>query len=337
MQVLFQKGLPMNKLPSYFTLLAITLVAYFIEHQLPLVGSSISAILLGTIVAHSPIRSTLDTSLIKSTSGSLLKVAIVFFGVNLSFSTLSGIGFQSLIVTLPLMAIAFATAFLVGEWFRIPLNTRLLIGAGTAICGGSAIAATAPIVEAEDDDIAFSIATIFIFNLAALFVFPVVGQWLGYSDMQFGIFAGTAINDTSSVVAAGFAFSEEAGSIATVVKLVRTLMIVPMCLLLIYHRYRAVRSAQTPSLRDVKRIIPQFIVWFVVAVIIATIVKLPSMWISHIKFISRFMMTMALAAVGLSLNFKQLRTAGATSILLGGITWFAVIVGSITFIALFFT
>lgn len=323
---------------NYLILVGVTALAYVIGQQFPLVGSSLSAILIGALVAHSPLRTHLQLNGFKRISSQLLKYGIIVLGLTLSFTTLSGIGSQALVVILPVIAISFLTAITIGHLLHVKMDSRLLVGVGTAICGGSAIAAAAPIIEAEEDDIAFAIATIFLFNIMALFVFPVVGAWLGYNDVQFGVFAGSAINDTSSVVAAGFAFSEQAGEIATVVKLVRTLMIVPACIGLILFRYRTLHqtSGNKLSLEQVRSIVPQFVIWFILAVIVATFVPIPTDVTHGLKQVARIMMTMALAAVGLSLNFKQLRTAGLPAILLGGITWLAVILISIVMINVFF-
>ncbi|MCW6680240.1 putative sulfate exporter family transporter [Aerococcaceae bacterium NML130460] len=322
---------------NYLTLALVTALAYFIGQQFPLIGSSLSAILIGAIVAHSPLHTQLHLPQFKKISSTLLKYGIIVLGLTLSFATLSGIGVRSLLVTLPVIVGSFLTAIGVGRLLHVKMNGRLLVGVGTAICGGSAIAAAAPVIEAEEDEIAFAIATIFLFNMMALVVFPVVGAWLGYDDLAFGVFAGSAINDTSSVVAAGFAFSEQAGEIATVVKLVRTLMIVPACLALIGYRYYHLRQEGNPiTLRQVRNIVPQFVIWFILAVIIATFVPIPTALTYLLKQIARILMTMALAAVGLSMNFKQLRTAGLPAILLGGITWLAVILVSIVLIAIFF-
>lgn len=143
---------------------------------------------------------------------------------------------QSLAVMLCTIAASLLTALLMGRVLKVPSNTATLIGVGTSICGGSAIAATAPVIDADDREVAYSISTIFLFNILAVFLFPALGRILHMTDTGFGIWAGTAINDTSSVVAAGFAFSDAAGELATIVKLTRTLMIIPITLALTLYR-----------------------------------------------------------------------------------------------------
>ena len=137
---------------------------------------------------------------------------------------------------------AFGTAYLVGRALGLDKNTKILIGVGTSICGGSAIAATAPVIEADDKEVAFAISTIFLFNIIAVFVFPALGHLFKMSEDQFGLWAGTAINDTSSVVAAAFSYSDQAGRYATIVKLTRTLMIIPITLVLAFTRRHGVEK-----------------------------------------------------------------------------------------------
>lgn len=153
-------------------------------------------------------------------------------GFSLSIQDIGTTGLSSLSVTLITIAVAFISAFLMGKWLKIPLNTKTLIAVGTAICGGSAIAAVSPIIEAEEDEVALSISTIFLFNVVAVFLFPFLGHLMNLSDAGFGLWAGTAINDTSSVVAAGYSYSETAGDYATIVKLTRATLIIPVSLII---------------------------------------------------------------------------------------------------------
>ncbi|WP_124057912.1 YeiH family protein [Vaginisenegalia massiliensis] len=328
----------MNRIRLYLPLIVVTLTAYLLAWLIPFLESQITAILLGMALASSSLGTSIHKPTMKRAGSNFLKYGIVLLGFTLSFQALTGVGLASLRVTLVCILAAFATAFLAGRRLGVAPKTQALIGMGTAICGGSAIAAAAPIVEAEEDDIAFAIATIFLYNTLALLVFPLLGQIIGFSDLQFGVFAGSAINDTSSVVAAGFGFSDAAGSFATVVKLVRTLMIVPVCLALIIRKMQAEKMASTQSLKlsDITRIIPQFVLWFMAAIVFASLFPLP-VEITHLcKQVSRIIMTMALAGVGLTVNFAQIKKAGARPLILGGLTWAAVIATSLAMIAIFY-
>ena len=329
--------MPLNssKRGAYLLISAITALAYLIEYLVPALGSSISALVIGMVAGYYLTPPTHA----KKISSNLLKYGIILLGFGLSFAKLQSVGLKVYLVLIPIVLGAFIISYLAGNWLKIPTKSRLLIGIGTAICGGSAIAAASPIIEAEDNEIAFSITTIFIYNMLALFIFPILGFTLGYNDTTFGLFAGSAINDTSSVVAAGFAFSDAAGTLATIVKMARTLLIVPACIALIYTRYLHTKQHDATAkldLHQIKKIFPTFILWFLVAVFITSVVPLGSDILHWLKLGARITMTAALAGVGLSVDLRQLRTAGVQSLLLGGITWSAVILISIVCIHLFY-
>lgn len=310
---------------AYGLLLVITLLAYLIGNQFPIIGHSFAAIVLGMIVANTALRGLYDAKNIKKVSSMMLKFGVVLLGFTLSLDMLSSVTLNAIPVILLVILIAFATAFFVGKKLGISVNARWLIGAGTAICGGSAIAAVAPIVEADEDDLTYAISTIFIYNLLALVLFPLLGQLFGLSTIQYGVFAGTAINDTSSVVAAGYQHSQLAGDTATLVKMMRTLMIVPVSLAAIYSNYRQT-DKQSFSL---KKIFPTFILFFIVAIVLANVFNLPAAFTTGIKSLSRLALTAALAAVGMSVSFGDLMKAGFKTIVLGGVTWLIVIISSL--------
>ena len=221
---------------------------------------------------------------------------------------------------------AFLTAYLVGRRMNVPRDTSILIGVGTAICGGSAIAATAPIIKAKDKDVAYSISTIFLFNVIAVFLFPLIGHLLKLTDTGFGLWAGTAINDTSSVVAAAFSWSDKAGNLATIVKLTRTLMIIPVTLGLAIITSN--KAAEKSSFRFLK-IFPWFVAGFVVASVFRTFLPLPDTLCSFLAQAGKFMIIMAMSAIGLNTNIKQLIGNGLKPIVLGLSCWVAVAVISL--------
>ncbi|MBF6625333.1 putative sulfate exporter family transporter [Aerococcaceae bacterium zg-BR9] len=306
-----------SKYFSALTLGIITLVAYGLGLLLPIIGPSMLAMITGIIVTHSPLGAHLDLAYIKKSSGKLLKISIVLLGFTLSlrsFILLGGETLSMIILTVPL---ALVVAWLLGKKMQASQNIRLLVGIGTAICGGSAIASAAPILEADDEDIALSLSTIFFFNLLGLFIFPVIGRWLQLSSADFGLWAGTAINDTSSVVAAGFTYSEQAGEVATVVKLVRTLMIIPTCLSFIFFRLKN----QPFQWKTVRKIIPTFIIWFIIAILIRATNLLPDILIQWLKLGAKVLMTAALAGIGLTTHLRQLFQSARKPLLIGGLTW----------------
>ncbi|MBA1335542.1 MAG: putative membrane protein YeiH [Firmicutes bacterium] len=209
----------------------------------------------------------------------------------------------------------------------VPPKLKSLIGVGTAICGGSAIAAVSPIIEAEEMEIAYSISTIFLFNIIAVLIFPPLGHILGLSDHGFGLWAGTAVNDTSSVVAAGYAFSNAAGAYATIVKLTRTTMIIPISLFFAFIvTFQKKKEAQSDCKvnYNLKKIFPWFILWFLIASLLNTMGFFPEQTIKLVTMVGRFMIVMALSAIGLSADFRKMLKTGVKPIFLGLFVWFTV-------------
>ena len=189
-----------------------------------------------------------------------------------------------------------------------------------AIGGGSAIAAIAPVIEADDMDIAYGMSATFLFDTVMIVVFPLLGRWLGLSDAAFGLWAGTAVNDTSSVVATGYAFSEAAGDFATMVKLTRTLAIIPAVLVFaaINLHLKKKESAQANGVKvRIRSIFPWFILAFLAMSLLTSLGLLPAGLVSGLKTISKFLMVAALAAIGLNTNFKSLCRSGAKPMLHG--------------------
>lgn len=216
-------------------------------------------------------------------------------------------------------------------WEKLGLNWKLsnLISAGTGICGGSAIAAIAPVIEAEDEDIAYAMSATFLFDVLMIVLFPIMGKALGLTDMAYGLWAGTAVNDTSSVVAAGYAFSEAAGDFATMVKLTRTLAIIPTVIVFsLIHAHVKKRDGLTPANESLKltQIIPWFILLFIGMAILNSTGIIP-VGVSHLlKKISKFLMVCALASIGLNTKFKSMIKTGLNPFLHGFIISLLVVV-----------
>ena len=208
-------------LPGFFLVIAIAIPAWIAGTFVPLIGGPVFGILLGMLLAFWKRPKAFDAG-IKFSAKKILQGAIILLGFEMNLHHVFTVGSQSLLIMVFTLSAAFITAWLVGRYLQLAGNTSILIGVGTAICGGSAIAATAPVISANDKEVAYSISTIFLFNIAAVFIFPFAGHLMGMSDIGFGMWAGTAINDTSSVVAAGYSYSTAAGNFATIVKLTRT-------------------------------------------------------------------------------------------------------------------
>lgn len=314
-------------LPGIGFAFVLAAVATVLGNLFPLIGSSVFAILLGILANNLfHIKKTYHAGLAYS-GKKLLQYSIILLGFSMSIGRVSATGISSLKISILTILIAFISAYVVGRLLGVGKVLTTLIGFGTAICGGSAIAAASPILEAKDEEIALSISTIFFFNILAVFIFPFLGHLMHMNDATFGTWAGTAINDTSSVVAAGYTYSQSAGDLATIVKLSRALMIVPACLIFAVVRY--VRSKSSHQKVNLKKIFPWFILWFVMASIVTSVGIFPSSLVPATKFLSQWLMAMALAGIGARVSFGQFRKAGAAPLLTGAFAWFAVAVSSL--------
>ena len=296
---------------------AIAFVAWLLAKVIPLLGAPVIAILIG--LAVSAVRRPTDRAApgISFASSVLLQLAIVLLGTTLALGQILRVGAKSLPVMLGTLAVALAGAVVIGRLLAVSPRLRALIGVGTGICGASAIAAIAGIVEATSAEIAYAISTIFVFNLVAVVLFPPLGRLFHLSQHGFGLWAGTAVNDTSSVVAAAFAFGHAAGSQAVVVKLTRTTLIVPIVLGLSVLRARG--SARRPH-----PLVPRFLVLFVLASVLNTVGLIGADARRTLSDAALALITTALAGVGLSADIGLMRRTGLRPLVLGAILWVSV-------------
>jgi uncharacterized integral membrane protein (TIGR00698 family) len=314
--------------PGLFLASAIALAALVLGHAIPIIGGPVIGIVLGIAV-----RSTLSPGVrfelgIKFASKQVLQWSIIALGAGLSLSQVARTGATSLGVTAVTITAAGLSAWGLGRLLQLQGRLNLLIGVGTAICGGSAIAAVTPIIKPDEHETAFAISTIFLFNVVAVLLFPLLGHVLHLSDLGFGMWAGTAINDTSSVVAAGYSYSKAAGDYATIVKLTRATLIIPICLILAgIAAYRAKRNGSGNF--SLARIFPWFILWFVVASALRTAGLIPSALQPVIHQAAEFMIIVALTSIGLSSDLRRMAATGVRPILLGLGVWVAVSVSSL--------
>ncbi len=327
------------------TCFIIAVPAWLLGKAIPIIGGPVFGILFGMLLAFAKRPEKLEVG-IKYTSKAILQYSIILLGFEMNLCNVIKVGGQSLLVMVFTLSSSFITAYLVGKAMKIDGKTTTLIGVGTSICGGSAIAATAPVIQAKDEDVARAISTIFLFNIIAVFIFPPLGHMLGLSDTGFGMWAGTAINDTSSVVAAGASWSSAAGNntalaFATIVKLTRTLMIVPITLVLAIYTTRKIRreniaggsvhsvSEEKGNNYSIAKIFPWFVLGFVLTAILNTFLPIPDTVSSGLVQVGKFMIVMAMTAIGLNTNLKKLLTNGLKPICLGLCCWFVVAVVSL--------
>lgn len=310
----------------------IAVVASGLGAYFPIIGGPVFGIVLGIIINNRWGKPAQTLKGIQFTSKKILQWAIIVLGAGLSFSQVWKTGTDSFSVMIFTLSAAFLAAYGFGKWMGVPVRLISLIGVGTAICGGSAIAAISPIIEAEEMEVAYSISTVFLFNIVAVLIFPPLGHLLGFSAQAFGLWAGTAINDTSSVVAAGYAFSPSAGAYATIVKLTRTTMIIPISMVfaLIMALIKKKEARKDDGVHySLKKIFPWFILWFLVASLLNTMGIFQGQTVVVLNALGRFMIVMALAAIGLSADFKKMLKTGIKPLLLGLIVWFVVAMVSI--------
>ena len=323
-------------LPGVALALAIAAAARLLEYAenaagLHIIGASVIALFIGMAVNAWRKPSGATAPGIRFTSKKILKFAIILLGASLNIRTVLTVGKFSLLVMIFTLATCFGLGAMIGKALGLNWKTSSLINAGTGICGGSAIAAIAPVIEATDMDIAYGLSATFLFDTIMVVVFPLLGRWLGLSDAAFGLWAGTAVNDTSSVVATGYAFSEAAGDFATMVKLTRTLSIIPAVLAFAAISLHLKRKEQSGGAVKVslKAIFPWFILGFLAMSGLTSLGLIPAAAAAVMKRVSKFLMVAALAAIGLNTDFKALCRSGAKPMLHGFIVSLLVVLVAI--------
>ena len=318
---------------------AIAVPCWFLGKLWPVIGGPVFAILAGMILTLLIKNKGPAAAGIAFTGKKILQLAVILLGFGLDLSTIAQTGAQSLPIILSTITTALVVAYLLHKALRVPGKISTLIGVGSSICGGSAIAAAAPVIGADEGEIAQSISVIFLFNVAAALIFPTLGAALGLTDAGFGLFAGTAVNDTSSVTAAAAAWDgmhpgANTLDTATIVKLTRTLAIIPITLGLALFRMRKEKSGKETAFR-LKQVFPMFILYFILASLVTTLVNAlypagsPAMAaagsvFAFLKEASKFFIIMAMGAIGLNTNIVKLVKSGAKPILLGFCCWVAI-------------
>lgn len=300
----------------------VSVLAIMIEKLIPgdILGASIIALFLGTII-NSFFHPDWIKPALKFTSKKVLKLSIILLGASLSVSTIMSVGKMTFFVMLFTFAMCFGGGYFVRKLFGLNWKLSNLISAGTGICGGSAIAAIAPVIDADDKDIAFALSSTFIFDMVMVALYPIMGKLLGMSDIAYGIWAGTSVNDTASVVASGYAFSELAGDFATMVKLTRTIAIIPTVLVFAYIgtriKQKELKSKNSDKKVNIIKIIPWFIGGFLILAILNSIGFIPVRISEILKGISKFLMVTALAAIGLGTSISDFKKAGLSPMFYG--------------------
>ena len=325
-------------LPGLGLTAVIAAVATVLGRLVPMIGGPVIGILLG-IGAAATVPRLHDARWspgVASAAGPVLQCSIVVLGTGFALSMVLHVGARSLPVMVGSLLVSLVGARIVGRWLGVDRDTRTLIGIGTGICGASAIAAATAVLKPKQADVGYAIGTIFLFNIAAVLLFPPIGHLLGMTGASFGLWRGTAVNDMSSVVASAVSFGDGAGPTAVVVKLTRSLMIIPIVMtlaLLVSRRERADKgkadereAGQLWMARSLpwNRLVPLFLIGFVVAAAVNTIGWVPKGWHPTLSTLGTFLITVALSGIGLTIRPSEMRAAGHRPLLLGGILWIGV-------------
>lgn len=346
-------------LPGLYVVAAVAIVSRYLHSLIPApamaraVSEVFIAVLLGLHLRNAIHLGPRFDPGIRFALQRILRLGIILLGLRLSIQDVVRTGLASLLLILACVVTAFGLAYLFGRLFRIPRRLTLLIGVGCAICGNTAIIATAPVIEAHDEDVSFAVATITLFGTLAVLLYPTVGYFIGLTDNQFGLWAGTAILDTSQVVAAGAAFSQPALDVATVVKLVRNTLLAPVVLLIGLLYAGAQRRRDPAATRaTVAKAVPWFVLGFLAMVVVRSVgvamgwlpadVSQPGDLTAGATFlraaeeISKFAILMALSAIGLNTDLGAVRRTGGKPVALGFAAAGVLAVVSLVLISLFY-
>lgn len=326
--------------PGYILCTILAIPSWLLGKTYPIIGGPMIAILTGMIIALLIKNKSRYEPGIKVISKSILQLAVILLGFGLNLTVILETGKQSLPIIISTITTSLVIAYVMHRVMHIPSNVSTLIGIGSSICGGSAIAATAPVIHADEDEVAQAISVIFFFNLIAAVLFPIMGTWLGFSHTSgeaFGIFSGTAINDTSSVTAASSCWDSmyHLGSAtldkAVTVKLTRTLAIIPITLTLAFIRCKKEKYTNNKKF-SVKNVFPVFIIYFLLASVITTLAMnsgVPSYIFAPFKELSKFFIIMAMAAIGLNTDLIKLVKNSGKPIILGLCCWIGITIVSL--------
>ncbi|MBS1673494.1 MAG: putative sulfate exporter family transporter [Actinobacteria bacterium] len=321
-------------LPGLALTVPIAIVATVIGAFVPVLGSALPAIVIGVVIAVIRRPGARLKPGVEYSGKFLLQLAVVLLGAQLSVDAILRVGAESLPIMLATLTVCLLGTWLIGRALQVAPRLRTLIGVGTGICGASAIAAVSPVIGALSAEVSYAVSTIFLFNVLAVVLFPLLGHALGMDPHTFGLLAGTAVNDTSSVVATASVFGAAALGYAVVVKLVRTLMIIPISIGLSVIEARRNAEGRRLTLRGVAKLVPWFLIGFLVVAVIGSFGVIPPGPREAMVHASGFLIATAMAGIGLSTDVAALRRAGWRPLLLGAILWILVTATALAVIAL---
>lgn len=315
--------------PGLAASVALAIIASRLGGNISWLGGAGLGILSGVVIASIiPLPARLKPGF-TAAGKQVLQCSVILLGAGLNLAVVWRTGLETLGLMLVTISVVFIAAYFLGKILKVPANNRDLIASGTAICGGSAIAAVAPVIGAADEEISYSISVVFLFNLAAVVIFPALGHLFDLDAQTFGVWAGTAVNDTSSVLATALAFDDASVPTATLVKMTRTVMIVPMAL--IFSFVAAGRAAKTNGQAggfSFVKVFPWFVLGFLLMSVWTTWGGLPPDWAHRLQAAGKFLIVVALSGIGLNTNLRKLVATGVKPIVLGAFLWFVVAMAS---------
>jgi uncharacterized integral membrane protein (TIGR00698 family) len=320
----------------------VSLLSLWIGIIVPIIGGVVAALVIGILIRNCYGKHPLWIPGVTFIDKYVLKLAIICLGAGLSIEQVMSVGYEAFFIIF--VTVSLTLIFVIGLGKLLGLNDELtqLIGVGNAICGGTAIAATSPVIKAKEEMVAYAISVVFLFNMVAIFVYPALGHWMDMTDKAFGIWAGTAIQDTSSVIATGFIYSEEAGTTATIVKLTRTLFLIPVLIgFSVFYHFKQKNKAREEMHKEhfsfslLTSAFPFFILGFFAMASLNSIGFLSVEISQGITTAGKFLIIMGLAAIGLGLDIKKIIQTGIKPLLLGLIAALTISLSSLLMIHLF--
>lgn len=334
-----------KKLFTYALAVVIAISAFQLVKFMPLLGRNLIAIVIGMTLRATPVRNYLDGQGLAFLRTGVLRTGIILLGFDLSLRILLE-GVSTLPYIFIYMIFSFGFAMLFGRMMGVNDKTSFLIGSGSAICGGSAILTLGPLIDIDDEDFTFAISTVSVSNLVALVVPPIIGKALDMSQRSFGLFAGVSIKDVASVVAVTSDYGTEAAGFGTTVKLTRVLMLVAVVLGVVLVNSRkqqqSMQSADGKAMSTGEQMkivissIPGFVIAFIAVILLVSFVSVPEVVTVNAKLLSGWLLTIALAGIGLNTDFRSILANGLKPILLGEISWYAATAAILAVIMMFY-
>jgi uncharacterized integral membrane protein (TIGR00698 family) len=310
-------------LPGWMLLLVVGVLAMLLSKLIVIGGknpieAAVIAILIGILLRNTGVLPNFFLPGIKAFE-KILILGIVLIGASLNFRNIGSQGANMLIIILVTMTLGFFVIYFLGKFFKLPTGLAVLLSVGTTICGGSAIAVTAPLIKAKEEETSYAIGTIALWGFIAIILYPKIAQMLAVTDVNFGVFAGTAIHSTPQVVGAGFIYSDLAGKTATAVKLVRNCFMVPVAFLIaVWYANTVLKSQKKRGTHmNVAKAFPWFLFGYFLLAGLNTRGYFSAEGIKAFSTAGKFLILLGLAGIGLNTVFSSFKKVGLKPLIVG--------------------